>query len=169
MPLAPVAFLVVCCSVLGCSTTPSEPAATVAASTASSTGSVPFEPVAADPSTVPSVTDLSDPQAAYEQCRERVEGPESDGECTTDSDCTTGGCSGELCATPASLEGMMSTCEMLPCFRVLDSCGCNEGRCSWTVAAPKAGEGPPTVILPPKDQLKPEDQLPVETEPVGAD
>ncbi len=110
------------------------------------------DPVAGDPGTQVPAPGGTDPQALYAQCKERVEGPQAAGECKTDADCTTGGCSSEICATPAALEGMMSTCEIQPCFAVLDSCGCHDGMCTWTVAA--ASGGAPPITLPPKDQLQ---------------
>lgn len=120
------------------------------------------EPAAAAPASSPPTGQVAatvegaamDPQALYGQCRERVEGPEAQGECATDADCARGGCSQEVCATPASLAGMMSTCEVLPCFQVLQDCGCHDGRCTWTVAAPAADpQAPPPVVLPTRDQL----------------
>ncbi|GEM_PF-2214321 len=78
----------------------------------------------------------ADPQQVYEACRERVEGPEAAGECATDEDCVAVGCSTEMCVA-SSQSGLMSTCERLPCFTVLSSCGCNEGLCTWTVSAPE--------------------------------
>lgn len=81
-----------------------------------------------DPSATP-----TDAAALYAECEGRVEQPESDGECTTDADCVKAGCSSERCITAASAEGLMGTCEVLPCFEVLDSCGCQEGRCRWSL------------------------------------
>lgn len=72
-------------------------------------------------------------------CRQRVEGPEADGECTTDADCATGGCSGEVCAPAAAIGELMTTCEVQPCFELLDRCGCHDGRCTWTLKAAPAG------------------------------
>ena len=110
----------------------------------------PEAPPAAEPEATSSALD---PQALYAPCRVRVEGPEADGECSADADCVKGGCSGEVCATPKSLEGMMGTCEVLPCFEVLQACGCNDGRCTWTVGPAAAGSGAPPVVLPPRDAL----------------
>lgn len=110
------------------------------------TAALPAMPAAPVPSTI-------DFHSAYDQCRERVEGPEADGECTSDADCQTGGCSGEVCATAASMEGYMGTCEVLPCFSILKSCGCIEGRCSWTVGAPDPLDGAPAIVLPPRSEL----------------
>lgn len=100
------------------------------------------EPPAADPPLAPP-SDPTPPASADTldaQCRARVEGPEQDGECTTDADCGTGGCSGEVCAPSAALEGLMTTCEVQPCFERLDRCGCHDGRCTWTLKPAAAGE-----------------------------
>jgi len=75
----------------------------------------------------------------YAECQARVEGKEADAECTTDADCTKAGCSSEVCVTTAAAEGLTTACDIQPCFEVLDTCGCNEGRCNWTVK-PDAGE-----------------------------
>lgn len=85
----------------------------------------------------------------YAECKERVEGREVDGECTTDEDCVAAGCSTEVCMTKANAEGFTTTCDAQPCFEALDTCGCVEGRCSWSVKpdapatdAPPAGDPP---------------------------
>ncbi len=91
--------------------------------------------VLGDPSTPGLTAPPSDPRALYQSCRERVEGVEADGECTTDVDCTAGGCSGEVCVPVAAAVTLNTTCDKLPCFAVLKSCGCIEGHCSWTVNA----------------------------------
>ena len=76
--------------------------------------------------------------AAYEKCRDRVEGPEKDGECATDADCVRAGCSSEVCVPRSASADVMTTCEILPCFRVLDDCTCREQRCTWTLGEAKA-------------------------------
>ena len=88
------------------------------------------EPASTEPGTV-----AADPavQALYQQCLARVEGRETDNECTADADCVAAGCSTEICTTKEAAEGMMSTCENRPCFAVLDACGCNAGRCQWSL------------------------------------
>ena len=70
----------------------------------------------------------------YALCKVRVEGSDTPGECTADSDCQRAGCSRELCisSTEAAL-GVMSTCEVRPCFAVLSACGCHDGVCAWSV------------------------------------
>jgi eight-cysteine-cluster-containing protein len=86
---------------------------------------------------------IADPAAAYARCQTRVEGPSNAGECTTDDDCARVGCSSELCVSKeTAASGLMTTCEVLPCFSVLDSCGCVEGMCSWALVEASA---PPVV------------------------
>jgi len=47
--------------------------------------------------------------------------------CESDSDCTAGGCGGELCYNPALSDGE-STCD---CTSPPIACGCVNGTCSW--------------------------------------
>lgn len=82
------------------------------------------------------------PRTIYEACRERVEGPEAAGECATDADCAKAGCSGEVCVTAATAADLTTTCDVLDCFRVLDTCGCVEGVCSWSVKVPTEPPAP---------------------------
>jgi eight-cysteine-cluster-containing protein len=89
--------------------------------------------------TAPVAEPITDPQAAYASCKERVEGPGAAGECTSDEGCVKVGCSSEVCVSVASGVDFMSSCDKLPCFEVLKSCGCIEGQCSWTVGAPEVG------------------------------
>lgn len=79
------------------------------------------------------VEPIEDPMALYASCEGRVEQPESDGECQSDDDCARAGCSSEVCTTKADASDIMTTCEVQPCFAVLDTCGCVEGRCRWSV------------------------------------
>ena len=54
-------------------------------------------------------------------------------ECTSDSDCATGGCSGEICAPKWEAGKIVSPCiyaRWYECFG-LTSCGCVNGVCSW--------------------------------------
>jgi eight-cysteine-cluster-containing protein len=74
-----------------------------------------------------------DPQSLYQSCLSRVEGRGKPGECSTDADCTKAGCSQEMCIARAEAAGVMSTCEVRPCFAVLDSCGCQAGQCTWSL------------------------------------
>jgi len=87
---------------------------------------------AATPDEIPATSNAS---ALFEECRTRVEGREKDGECQSDDDCSRAGCSSEVCVTTSLAAEVMTTCEVLPCFAVLDTCGCVEGRCSWSLVA----------------------------------
>lgn len=78
----------------------------------------------------------------YAACQERVEGPESPGECAQDSDCVPAGCSLELCVAEAQAEEAFSSCETRLCFSVLERCGCQEGLCRWSVKAGPEGDEP---------------------------
>ena len=48
--------------------------------------------------------------------------------CSTDADCLSGGCGGELCYNPA-LGGGISTCECTA--PAVTGCGCVAGKCTW--------------------------------------
>lgn len=72
----------------------------------------------------------------YGACEARVEGSSAPGECHTDSDCARAGCSQEVCVPARLVADVQSTCERLPCFTTLDTCGCHEGICSWTLKEP---------------------------------
>lgn len=95
-------------------------------------------PVPSDSSDVAAPT----PASLYGLCRARVEGPEAPAECTTDAECGRTGCSQEVCAPIAKAGDVMTTCEILPCFRALDTCGCQEGVCSWSLKTELPGPGP---------------------------
>ena len=74
-----------------------------------------------------------DPQAVYESCFDRVEGVETDGECETDADCSPAGCSSEVCVAAAVSAETYTTCETRLCFSATDTCGCQNGRCRWSL------------------------------------
>lgn len=74
----------------------------------------------------------ADPAAADLACRQRVEGTSTEGECKVDADCARAGCSQEVCVTAAAAPTLNTTCEKLPCFAELNTCGCVAGTCSWT-------------------------------------
>ena len=113
----------------------------------------------AEPAPAPEPAPLGvTPQSLYEECRERIENPQTEGECQTDADCKTAGCGGEVCTTVAEAANVMTTCEDRLCFSVLDACGCHEGQCTWTlkdqvpegkVLVPAPGGGQPGNALPP--------------------
>ncbi|MBI2139334.1 eight-cysteine-cluster domain-containing protein [Candidatus Woesearchaeota archaeon] len=53
-------------------------------------------------------------------------------ECSQAQDCTTGGCSGNLCVSKKA-GPVFSTCEYLPeyeCYSMI-TCGCVQGKCGW--------------------------------------
>lgn len=121
---------------LACTTPPAEPYADV-------DGPAPFVAPVERPG-LPSPVDATpapDPATLYADCRDRIELPEDDGECTADADCATSGCGSEVCL-PASRQGeVMTTCEERLCFRAVDACTCQAGRCQWTLkdAVPPLG------------------------------
>ena len=127
---------------LGCAKTP-EPEAEAAAAApveapAAVTKTAPEEPPPLSGKLLkpvqPGTIVVDDPAKAYEECKTRVEGADVAGECGADTDCVSTGCSKELCVSKtAAGEGLISPCEVLPCFSVLDSCGCNQGVCQWSV------------------------------------
>ena len=90
------------------------------------------KPPATPPSTKPRI-EPSTPAELYAQCESRLEQPEAAGECKADSDCVNAGCSSEICTTKVAAADLMTTCEMLPCFEVVDTCGCVEGQCRWSL------------------------------------
>ncbi|MCA9572034.1 MAG: eight-cysteine-cluster domain-containing protein [Myxococcales bacterium] len=101
-------------------------------------GTTPPAPAPPEPFVAPAPTPSS-PSAAelYAECGEAVEGPSSPGECTSDADCATVGCSGEMCVTAAVAQsGVMTPCLERPCHAVLDRCGCVDGMCSWSLKSP---------------------------------
>ncbi len=77
--------------------------------------------------------DQPTPQMLYDQCKDRLEGPQVEGECSTDADCATAGCSQEVCLPAAKKGEIMTTCEILPCFGAVEACGCHEGLCTWSL------------------------------------
>ena len=112
----------------GCSKEGSKPEAPVPAPTEEPEA----PPQPAEPA--PSAAFPRTPQGFYDSCRDRVEGPSTAGECSSDADCVPAGCSQEMCVSKATAgDGLMSPCEIAPCFQVLDSCTCQAGACTWTV------------------------------------
>jgi len=72
-----------------------------------------------------------DPKGSFEKYRDRLEGQEAAGECAADSECAPAGCSQEVCV-PAGAE-ITTTCEVLPVYTILDTCGCVETKCQWSL------------------------------------
>ncbi len=68
-----------------------------------------------------------------EGCLARTEGSSAAGECSKDAECAAAGCSHEVCVTAERAPTLVTTCEVLPCFKDLDVCGCHAGVCSWTL------------------------------------
>jgi eight-cysteine-cluster-containing protein len=100
----------------------------------------PTEEAAPAPDPVPEVEPEAEPEAEaptpaslYAECQQRVEGKQVEGECEKDEDCKTAGCGTEVCVTVANAADVMTTCEDKLCFKVLDTCGCNEGQCTWSL------------------------------------
>jgi len=60
-------------------------------------------------------------------------GGETGSECTTDKDCRTAGCSGQICTTAANARGIFTTCEYKEEYDCLKktSCSCVDGYCKW--------------------------------------
>jgi len=54
-------------------------------------------------------------------------------ECTSDSECTIGGCSGEVCTTKDKAKDLVTTCIYLPEYDCLKQtvCKCIDGKCQW--------------------------------------
>ena len=100
--------------------------------------------------TPPPAPAMQTPQELYTACQERVEGTEAAGECKADGDCAKAGCGSEVCVSTAEKANVMTTCEDKPCFKVLDACGCHDGKCTWTVKAemPAPAPGAPAGSLP---------------------
>lgn len=80
-----------------------------------------------EPAPVPTSAEL------YAECQTRVEGPQKDDECKVDADCAKAGCGQEVCTTAAEAANITTTCEDKLCFKILDTCGCHEGECTWTL------------------------------------
>jgi eight-cysteine-cluster-containing protein len=91
-------------------------------------------PVPVPPPPAERETLLLSPKRLYEGCKELVEGPSSPGECATDGECAPVGCNLEVCARRGA--DVATACEVLPCFQVLDRCGCVEGACTWSLKLP---------------------------------
>ncbi len=59
--------------------------------------------------------------------------PQKGRECSKDSDCVTGGCSGEICTTKENATKVVSICvykDWYECLK-LTTCGCVNGVCTW--------------------------------------
>ena len=61
-------------------------------------------------------------------------GTSTNAPCATDSDCITGGCSGQVCQSKNE-EPVMTTCEYLECYnkeKYSVACRCTQDKCQWT-------------------------------------
>ncbi len=61
-------------------------------------------------------------------------GTSTNAACATDSDCKTGGCSGQVCQSKNE-EPVMTTCEYRECYSAKKynvSCRCTQNKCQWT-------------------------------------
>lgn len=76
------------------------------------------------------------PQTLYNACRQRVEEPQTAGECGIDSDCVAVGCSKEVCVAVRVAGDIATSCTTQPCFPYLDACGCHAGLCEWSLKMP---------------------------------
>lgn len=60
-------------------------------------------------------------------------GTSTNGQCSTDSDCMTGGCSGQVCQSKSE-EPVITTCEYTECYNAQIygvTCGCLDNKCQW--------------------------------------
>ena len=96
------------------------------------------------------------PASLYAECEQLVEGKTADGECKKAEDCEVAGCSKEVCVSVANAKDVMTACVEKDCFKVLDTCGCNEGKCSWSLKDEI-----------PKEDGKPGKKLPTSLPPTG--
>lgn len=59
--------------------------------------------------------------------------PTEEKECTIDADCSTGGCSGQICGAKDKVKDIVTTCEWREeygCYKKT-SCSCISGKCQW--------------------------------------
>jgi eight-cysteine-cluster-containing protein len=64
-------------------------------------------------------------------CFDSLELPQSRGECTTNADCATGGCWGEVCTTAEAAPTIITPCVSSACLEEVTRCGCHRGMCTW--------------------------------------
>ncbi|MFH1126546.1 MAG: eight-cysteine-cluster domain-containing protein [archaeon] len=61
-------------------------------------------------------------------------GTSTDGPCSTDSDCTKGGCSGQVCQSIKE-KSAITTCEYRECYNARNynlACRCTDSKCRWS-------------------------------------
>jgi len=79
------------------------------------------------------VEGFSVPQICCAKIKEDFCGSSTKGECNSDADCVTGGCSGQICQSKSE-EQLTTTCEFKECYRASDyglSCRCINNQCIW--------------------------------------
>jgi eight-cysteine-cluster-containing protein len=103
---------------------------------------------------------VSSPEDLYAGCIDRVEQPEEQGECASDTDCAAGGSGGEVCTTAAAAADLATTAERKLCFEVLDTCGCVEQTCTWSLKAEVPASATP---------IAPAQRLPLTAPPAPAE
>lgn len=89
----------------------------------------PVDPVVAE---LPPSPPLLSPSELSPAIESRIEGPWTANECMVDTDCMTAGCASEVCVAGTRVREIITTCEVLPVFSELSSCGCQGGVCKWT-------------------------------------
>ena len=58
--------------------------------------------------------------------------PENAVECTQDSNCTTAGCSSQLCVQSQKASGAITSCDYNPEYaHTGEYCGCKVSKCAW--------------------------------------
>lgn len=78
-------------------------------------------------------TNLSKPSEEYKYCSEdQHHGLSTNGTCSSDNDCSVGGCNSEICQSKSE-EPMVSICVYDPPYpKDLDcSCRCLDNKCMW--------------------------------------
>lgn len=115
----------------------SVPVAVPVATTPVANTSVPVSPPGAPVVPAAITPAMLTAQTLYGACRERVEQPESAGECGIDSDCVAVGCSKEVCVSNRIANEIATSCTTQPCFPYLDHCGCHAGLCEWSLKIPE--------------------------------
>lgn len=159
----PLIVLIACGNKNNTPTPPEEGAADGAATPADGTPDGATPPAdGGSPPPPPEPAAKPTPESLYAECKDRVEGKQAPDECKADADCKAAGCGTEVCTTVAEAANIMTTCEGRLCFKVLDTCGCHEGQCTWTLKA----EVPEMPAIPTPAPLPP-NRLPPTPPPAG--
>ena len=107
-------------------------------------------PVVPLPTAPPLSQPVFTPRSVYQGCRDRVELPEAAGECVGDADCAPAGCAKEVCTTTTAATTVTTSCDVLDCFAVLDTCRCAAGTCTWDLRLPAGLLKPIPGLTPPR-------------------